>query len=75
MLTTRKLLLLQADKKDKTAKKPIPLYVYCTVNFFGSAFVLIHTGKIYVFKIRTCSQCPVLRCRIAGLSRALRDLA
>lgn len=34
VLTTRKLLILQADKKNKTVKKPIPLYVYCTVIFF-----------------------------------------
>src|SRR5262245_42125153 len=38
MLIIRKLLILQTDKKDKTAKKTISLYVYCTVQnskFFG----------------------------------------
>jgi len=34
VLKTRKLLILQTDKKDETAKKPIPLYVYCTVISF-----------------------------------------
>src|SRR5215471_12082196 len=32
MLITPKLLILQKDKTDKTATKPIPLYVYCTVH-------------------------------------------
>jgi len=34
VLKTHNLLILQTDKKDKTDKKPIPLYVYCTVNTF-----------------------------------------
>ena len=33
MLIIRKLLTLKGDKKDQTATKSIPLYVYCTVSF------------------------------------------
>ena len=33
-MITPKLLILQGDKKDKTARKPLPLYVYCTVKNF-----------------------------------------
>jgi len=38
VLITRKLLIPQTDKKDETAKKPIPLYVYCTVIFLRTFF-------------------------------------
>ena len=41
VLITRKLLILQTDKKDKTATKPIPLYVYCTVIFLEDSSIAL----------------------------------
>ena len=59
VLITRKLFILKTGKKDETAKKLIPLYVYCTVIFFLSSFgPRAESYQCHALRLSPCEQPP-----------------